>query len=178
MACGDRFAFLVQADGYGPENPTGNKPWASDADVELWQATADTIFGLVRARWNALIKAENTAEVWKGSDAIRASVTEYETGYAALEDTGWWVIAGADKALAAVVANAQQGACVLELVVDALEATDAPPMPVPSKPKPDKPDISDITDIASGGLGIIAAVVGAFLVVMLARGSSPKGRRS
>ncbi len=48
--CGEKYASLVTANGYDASNPTGYKPWASEADVEAWLATAERLFWMQRDR--------------------------------------------------------------------------------------------------------------------------------
>lgn len=154
--CGQRYAHLVQAGGYGPDNPTGGKPWASSADVELWRGTAKAIFAMVRARWNNLIELENVAKVWTASTAIRDYVTAYESAYAALPEPKWYQAAGQDGALELVVRNAQAGACAIELLDDAIASAGGQAQPVPWGPPPPAP-----TDWAAAGssVALLVAVV-------------------
>jgi hypothetical protein len=157
--CGQRYAHLVQAGGFGPDNPKGWKPWASVADVNLWLGSARVIFDMVRARWNELITVENGAG--KGHDAsrsIRAYVTEYEQAYAALPQPKWYAVAGMDGELEQVVRNCQAGACALELLDGALAQAGAPVMPVPYSPPPDSGFGLDGIPLLAIGAALVAVV--------------------
>jgi len=137
--CGERYAHLVvNAAGGTPQQPTGWKPWASDADVNAWLATAAEIFAKVRQRWNALMDAENQTGDHTGSRGVRAFVDAYERSYAALP-AEQSVSFNDFEAIAKIIANAQQGACALELLDAASARTPgAPQMPVPYQPPPPK----------------------------------------
>jgi hypothetical protein len=147
--CGQKYAHLVvTGDGYGPTNPTGYKPWASEADIKNWQVPAQQIFDLARAKWNALKQAEHASGNYSASNRIHDYVTLYETNYAALPEPHAWQVAGQDKAVGEYVKSCQMGACVLELIDVAAESVGGTsPIPVPWGP-------SD-----TGGSGWMLAIV-------------------
>jgi hypothetical protein len=165
--CGSRFAYLVQVDGYGPDNPTGWKPWASEEDVGLWIGTAKYIFGLVRKRWNVLMDSDNRRQDWTRTRAIREYIAGYEQDFAKLPEPKWWQAIGASEAVSAVVKNCQSGACALDLLEDQL-ATVPGRMPVPYQPRPAPSLLPKLrTGVSAGVTGalLFAGVAGvAYLV--------------
>lgn len=171
--CGERYAHLVQVDGWGPSNPTGGKPWASEADVKAWLAVAKSLFDMVRARWNELITTENQRKDWTQSEKIRPSIVEFETSYAALPEPKWWQAAGQDAALAKVVQVAQAGACALELVEDANTAAGGSSMPVPYSPAP----TDWFPSFDAGGDWILIVVLGVAAWAWFENQPKSRGRR-
>jgi hypothetical protein len=158
MGCGDKYASMLTVHGWGIDNPTGGKPWASEADVQAWRGVATTVFGAVRERWNSLMRFENARKDWTQTEALREYVENYEREYANLPDTSWWVVAGADSDLERVLANAQVGVCALQLLTDAMAHENLPELPVPTRPDAKKlipPSVG-----AGFGVAIAVAVVG------------------
>lgn len=123
MKCGEKYAELVQVQGYGPDNPTGYKPWASGEDVKLWHSVAEKIFKLVRQRWNVLMRAENERQAWPETDKLRPFVESYEAEYRNLPTSGWigWPPAGASEDVQENALNAQRGTCIMEQLDEALD---------------------------------------------------------
>jgi len=157
MACGDRYAYLLKVGEHRPDRPCGSKPWCSEADAKIALGQARLVFDVVRSNWNTLVGHENTVKNWAGSDKLRPSVLAYEQAFADLEKPGWWVVAGADAAVASAWANAAAGTCIADELAMALEAMPDAPAPAPGPPAP--PDPLTPVDAISKGLGAAVAIV-------------------
>lgn len=122
--CGEKYAHLVTAGGWGPENPTGGKPWYSEADVDLWSATASLIHDEVQVRRRLLRAAEKkNGNRTAKSVELDGYLSEYEKEYAGLPTSSWWQAAGMEQETLAIVNNAKRGACVMELLDEVLATT-------------------------------------------------------
>lgn len=174
--CGLAYTDLVRATGGRTEQypngqliPESGLPslWCNQTDAEAWAAQAGAVFKLVRGAWNALMKAENEANDWTHTEALRASVTAYDQEYESLPEPSLWMAFGAggcSKAVAAMIANIKNGACQLELLNRALQERGAGIVPAPA------PGPTDGGGVAAffGGAGT-ALVVGALVFLLASR---------
>lgn len=167
QGCGEAYANLVQASGgRTPEFPHGQlvpgsgvpSLWCNQTDADAWYSQARHVFGLVRGAWNALMEAENKAQNFDASRAVRDSVTSYETEHGRLKEPSVWMAFGAggcSQAVADYIANIRNGACQLDLLNQALQRVGASPMPSPYVTPP-SPGPFDVTGIAGIGLALLA----------------------
>lgn len=131
MACGDKYRWLLRAGG----GRTIDKPyrkWCNEVDAKAWHAQAGKVFGLQRAAWNALMRAEKErAEGHEGTDRLRADTTAYEDDYDTLPPPSMWMAFGFANCAEVVhryTANLEHGICVLENLNAALAEYEISPV--------------------------------------------------
>lgn len=161
--CGASYAHLLTAaGGRDPENMCTGL-WCNEVDCDTWQAIADGAYGLYIAAWNKCFEVNNAR-----AEELRAQAEEYEAAYAEVENTCSVFMAfgaaGANEAVAKLIAATQKGLCVMELLNQGIKDAGGEHIHTPlGNPKPSgglfsgEPS-SPVWKWAAIGLGAVAVV--------------------
>ncbi len=109
MTCGEKFSHLVPK----PVGPTDVFGWSAYAERK---AAADRIHGYIEQALAAKPAA---------ADSI-SGLAKYRAAYEELPNSTWWTATPDEELVAMAQANAEDGACILELVEDRTGATPVP----------------------------------------------------
>jgi len=140
MACGDRYKHLIRThSGLTPDEPCG---WVcSGFDYEDWKAAADgQIYAQVARHWAHLEAEARKADAPEVVDELRERIEAYRSTHDDLP-ANWWSIDWTrpfemyKPAILRVIANMREGACLLEIMDDAIAELGGKAPPSPGGPE-------------------------------------------
>jgi len=142
--------------------------WCNHKDVEAWNISAGVVAKLVRRAWNELLAVENKRQNWAASQRLNAAVTAYEAANNLLPGPSMWQVFGAGactQSTAEHIAVIRDGACQLEQLNAAIEALGGKAVDTPHVPPPGHSPWDKMFSGLGSGLGIVALVVVAGLLL-------------